>query len=442
MYINGNIAVTFDKDGKFVDLFDRENNILGTDYSCLDREMLINNNTIEIGEKKKRIQAVSIKDLRIVFEQLLSAVYQIYGKYNIYIDYGKLNSELLVNQLIFDILFDKYSDHCLANKMTKNKYSEIISLKFGDINLKDNINKIIERSMKQNYQMMKSPQLREELLQLGVYPDNYDKYFTPVSRENISKKKPKYVWDHLFYNHYMITYKQYRRQLTMDSHNYSYETFFEDLDQYNKFVEILLPVDNESPEKYFYMTMDYYHLEFYKKIDFIFKLISNIPESAISNIDKEHYLVKYFHPIVLVPIVNDNKLVYTYKAKYYKMLFFIEEMLYQQMKGMSESELSDSDFGIQLFNYQLMRAKAYELFKYHYEFVSSDYRDIKKFISQCYNMRTYHDSNEVWKMIKGKEWKYLDVETKRDLKKLIKKFISVNSALFWKSSKREYGIPK
>ena len=84
MYINGNIAVTFDKDGKFVDLFDRENNILGTDYSCLDREMLINNNTIEIGEKKKRIQAVSIKDLRIVFEQLLSAVYQIYGKYNIY----------------------------------------------------------------------------------------------------------------------------------------------------------------------------------------------------------------------------------------------------------------------------------------------------------------------------------------------------------------------
>lgn len=200
MYINGNIAVTFDKDGKFVDLFDRENNILGTDYSCLDREMLINNNTIEIGEKKKRIQAVSIKDLRIVFEQLLSAVYQIYGKYNIYIDYGKLNSELLVNQLIFDILFDKYSDHCLANKMTKNNYSEIISLKFGDINLKDNINKIIERSMKQNYQMMKSPQLREELLQLGVYPDNYDKYFTPVSRENISKKKPKYVWDHLFYN--------------------------------------------------------------------------------------------------------------------------------------------------------------------------------------------------------------------------------------------------
>lgn len=130
-------------------MFDRENNILGTDYSCLDREMLINNNTIEIGEKKKRIQAVSIKDLRIVFEQLLSAVYQIYGKYNIYIDYGKLNSELLVNQLIFDILFDKYSDHCLANKMTKNKYSEIISLKFGDINLKDNINKIIERSMKQ-----------------------------------------------------------------------------------------------------------------------------------------------------------------------------------------------------------------------------------------------------------------------------------------------------
>lgn len=47
--------------------------------------MLINNNTIEIGEKKKRIQEVSIKDLRIVFEQLLSAVYQIYGKYNIYI---------------------------------------------------------------------------------------------------------------------------------------------------------------------------------------------------------------------------------------------------------------------------------------------------------------------------------------------------------------------
>lgn len=444
MYINGNKAATFDKNGYFFDLFDKENYILGTDYSCLDREILINNNAIEIGGKKKRIQVVSINNLRVVFEHLLLAAYQIYGKYNIYIDSGKLNSGLLVNQLIFDILFDKYLYYCQddKNRMTKNRYSEIISLKFGDINLKDNINKVLERSMKQNYQMMKYSQLREELLQLGVDPDNYDKYFTPISRENISKKKPKYIWDHFLYNHYMITYKQYRRQLTMDSHNYSYETFFEDLDQYNKFVEILLPVDNESPEKYFCMTMDYYHLEFYKRIDFIFKLISSIPDSEIVKINKEHFLVKWFHPQVLVPRVCDNELSYDYKVKYYKMLFFIEEMLHKQMKGMSESELSDSDFGIQLLNYQLVRAKAYELFKYHYEFISSDYSDIKNFISQCYNMRTYHESNEVRKMIKGKEWKYLDAETKRSLKKLIKKFMSVNSALFWKSSKREYNIPK
>lgn len=203
MYINGNIAVTC-VNGKFFDLFDTVNYILGTDYSCLDREILINNNAIEIGGKKKRMQAVSINDLRSVFEKLLPAAYQIYGKYKIYIDSGKLNSELLVNQLIFDILFDKYLDRCQADKMKKNRYSEIISLKFGDINLKDNINKVLERSMKQNYQMMKYSQLREELLQLGVDPDNYDKYYTPVSRENISKKKPKYVWDHLFYNHYHI----------------------------------------------------------------------------------------------------------------------------------------------------------------------------------------------------------------------------------------------
>lgn len=63
MYINGNIAVTY-VNGKFFDLFDTVNYILGTDYSCLDREILINNNAIEIGGKKKRMQAVSINDLR------------------------------------------------------------------------------------------------------------------------------------------------------------------------------------------------------------------------------------------------------------------------------------------------------------------------------------------------------------------------------------------
>ena len=84
----------------------------------------------------------------------------------------------------------------------------------------------------------------------------------------------------------------------------------------------------------------------------------------------------------------------------------------------------------------------YELFMYHNEYISSDYKDIKNFIQKCYNMRSYHESSEVWKIIESTDWKKMDAETKKQMKCIIQNFDQINGALFWKSLKREFDIPK
>ena len=65
------------------------------------------------------------------------------------------------------------------------------------------------------------------------------------------------------------------------------------------------------------MSMDYYILESYKRIDFISKLISSLPQIKIDDINKDHFLVKRFHPMVLVPYVENGELCLATKHNYY-----------------------------------------------------------------------------------------------------------------------------
>lgn len=235
----------------------------------------------------------------------------------------------------------------------------------------------------------------------------------------------------------MIPYRQYRRQVKQNG-NYNYETFINELKEYNTFVKKLLPVENESVEKYFRMSMDYYLLESYKRIDFNFKLVDVMDKIGMDEIQNGHFLVKRFHPKVLVLIETDNQLGFDYRVKYYRPLFMVEDKLQKQM----QESPNDDGYGIKLISYQIVRAKAYELFRYYYEYKSLDYSDIKQFILQHYNMYEYHDSNWIWKTIEGTEWKKMDIDLKRQLKSVLKKFINVNSALFWESEDRKINLPK
>ena len=142
--------------------------------------------------------------------------------------------------------------------------------------------------------------------------------------------------------------------------------------------------------------------------------------------------------MVLIPYEKENKLEFGYKYKYYRPLFLIEDIIQEKMVKDNLNQVFYEDL---LSRYQYVRARAYELFKYHYEYISSDYKDIKDFICQSYNMRSYHESNDIWEIIEGKQWINMDKETQKTIKMLNKHFLSINEALFWRSTDREINIP-
>lgn len=253
----------------------------------------------------------------------------------------------------------------------------------------------------------------------------------------------------------MITYKQYRRELTKESRNYPYADFIKDLKNYNKFTEKILPKENDDPKKYFNRIMDYYVLESYKRLDFDFKLITTMEKTGMTEIDKKHWLVKRFHPEVVIPFEEDGKLRYGKVIRYYRPLFMIEDKIQKQMQdeGKLTDELSFA-YNAQLLYYQMIRAKSYEVFKYHCEFIPTypqkrgisktytNYIENKNFIREHYDLYAYHETNTIWKTIEETEWDTAKLEKQRELKRILKSLIKVNNSLFWDSPERKNSPPK
>ena len=142
----------------------------------------------------------------------------------------------------------------------------------------------------------------------------------------------------------MITSKQYRRQLKQEGGNNPGEIILKDLKKYNELVNKFLPAEHESYEKYFHMSMDYYTLESYKRIEFMFKLIESLPQSEIEKISKDHFLVKRFHPLVLVLCEKNGELYLTTKHNYYRPLLIMEDGLLREIK--EENAPDYSNYGI------------------------------------------------------------------------------------------------
>lgn len=427
-------------DGTFFDLIDLADHFLITDYHALKKKIIFSGNLTppNIGENKKRLQINSINALRNALNGYISAAQQILRLY-CFIDCSDIDGNLLAEQIIFDILFDKYvlesEKMALYTYASSEHIQKILNTDGLPIDITaDKVRNRIKRGMK-NYsdRIKNSPQLQEELSQLGIEHNIYERYFSPKASENAEKKKAVYAWDFLYCNQYMITSRQYRRQLKEDG-NYSAEAFVKDLKDYRNFINKILPTENESPKKYFEKTMNYYFLESYKRIDFIFKLMGIIPK--IKAADCEYtFLVKRFHPAVLIPYEKDGRLSYANKCNYYRPLFMIEDELHKQVQN---SDIYDESlYGVRLSNHQLIRAKVYELFRYHAEYVSSDYKDIKNFISQHYNMLSYHQSNKIWNQLPDKPWNTLDKETQNYFRTLKKDFIPVNELFFHKLPERK-----
>ena len=420
--------------------------IVGTDGRCKG----------EIGEEKQRKKISTIIELQNVLKDYVIKVRKILesdllriigpvanlekreeqtfclSNMSYYFDCSNLNIDLLVEQLVFDILFDKYLKE--TELMSLWEYAKYMR-EMMEGESQDAIYQKLRDSMEYDFNMKKYSGLQEELLELGI---NLDKYEQRYRTEKNIKKNPKYVWDYLYYNRYLITYRQFRRQSLKDS-NFSYEELVRDLQDYDKFVKKLLPIENESPHKYFVKSMEYYYLESYKRIDFMLKLAAAMPKMGITEMDKDHFLIKRFHPKVLEPYEEGGELsIKNSKHNYYRSLFRIEETIHKQMQCDNKSE--KTVYADQLLKYNIVRAKTYELFMYHNEYISSDYKDIKDFIQKNYNMRFYHESNDIWETIQSCSYKKMESDKKRKLRAVLRYFVSINESLFWKSPKRKFDI--
>jgi hypothetical protein len=172
--------------------------------------------------------------------------------------------------------------------------------------------------------------------------------------------------------------------------------------------------------------MDYYHLEIYKRLDFIYKLAIRMETIGLTSIDRNHFLVKRFHPGVFSPSIDieNNRLKYYEKVKYYRPLLFME-ILWMEKKQF-DNNIENNDIWVE---YNIVRAKAYEFFQYNYEFDSNDYKDISDFIRNHYDVCSYHERTKIWNG-NGKK-------ISEEQKKYIKNILEINEALFWKSPKRE-----
>lgn len=233
-----------------------------------------------------------------------------------YLNLDGLDKKLLIEQLVMDILFDKYLEE--SEMVTRNEYAKYMSDKlFGDKLNARAINENINRGIKYHYNRMKNPILRGQLVLLSINPNTYDQYYNTKLIDKGKIKIPKYVWDYFYYNFGMnikddvndesrgtrlLTSVQYHRQLHKESRNIYYEEFKELLRKYDKLLDKILPVGYESSNKYYNKIMDYYYLETYKRVDYMLKLAMTVPEEVLfKKPDKKHYLLKYFIPQVLVP---------------------------------------------------------------------------------------------------------------------------------------------
>lgn len=384
--------------------------------------------------------------------------------------------EMITAQLVMDILFDKYCAEQI--KMNRSHYSDYMAHMLTEVLYQYDVNNTktiqpgsvcnkIENKMEKHSNMIANTSLKSEVSALGFDSENYIEFFKPPEKDSPTQKRSKLFWDFVFYNSDLLSGIQYnRRKLkpTNESPNYRYEDKINDFKFFHKFAGAILsphritydecnkkmggdknkgipisifndPNDKrqESAEDFFVKIMEYYYLESYKRIEFMLKYANYLKDTDESKIDDTYLAVlKRFHPIVVCPkIDSNNNIEYTQKYNYYRPMLLVEAKLLDKVFIEGSDIVSEVS---QLANYQLIRAKAYELFRFHAKFTPSDYEEIKQFIEGSYNLRTYHESVKIDE--------YLDPVNKSGqatpkTKKIIRTFIELNNVLFPDSDKRK-----
>lgn len=447
------------KKGQFFDFTLKSGHPIIMDYSLMNREIVVAADGVtSLGIVKKKEKISSIHVLRRIFDEIVSDVQVIInrnGVYNIGINLeddfmSTLTIEsppfrvyiepedraLIIDQMIFDVLCDKYLAE--SPQMTLQQYSFSHSRYIlGDVTdsklLADTVRKCVKAAILRQTDIMDSPALRADIEKLGVKPDKYFAYLnelnnpfvnTDVQKTRQIVTKPKIIWDYIYYSgtHKLITGKQYMRSFS-NHENYSRKAVAELFDTYDKFVKTVFMHETENSRDYFHKSIDFFYLEIYKRIDFIYKLACRLDCADAPTINKNHALVKRFHPEVLGFYADNDRPVFGTKFNYYRPMLMLEEAWQEEMR------YNKPIYPETLQKYHLIRAKVYELFKYHYQFVSDSYNEISDFIREHYNILSYHEPEKIW--IQD------DREHKAEREVRIIKALEINEALFGDSGKRE-----
>lgn len=435
---------------KFFDFFPISGHPVIMSYSRINKEILVNVKAKELsfGNIKRKKEIHSIFDLREIFDTLINKEVELINRnsrYNIGINFEteagsggipyRINlkheyKKLIIEQLIFDVLADKYLTE--SPLMTLRQYS-IYQSQYDRNGIAKNekiesVRKCIANSIKKQIEIMNSPKLRDEIVELGFAPDEYFKYYGQVStpfssQKQILHEKPKVQWDYIYYNANtkLITGKQYNRSFSKNR-NYSRDDLVDLFKACDQYIDKHFMQPTEDAESYFLKSLDFYYFEIYKRLDFIYKLSVRLDELNFQKIEKNNIFVKRFVPEVYDVLDQSGSLKFGNRKKYYKPMLMLETVWLQKLR----EEPVDI---IKWHNLYFIRAKVYELFKYHFRFASNDYDEISDFIKIYYNILNYHDPNKIWIQA--------DKKLKRECEGRIIKALEINEALFGVSDKRK-----
>jgi hypothetical protein len=409
-------------------------------YKFIDNEFIIpdNGDIASIKNPKTKLEVSDVAVLKEVIIDLLKAIKEIFKRndFKKILQYDDIDNthNLLVNQLIFDILHDAYiqnspmltlTDYC-NDYINYNWLNYENDFKVTDQERNSNIDstrKWMNNQIKLEATLDVTDFLKSETLtSMGLNVNRFSEYIKTHNKPfEKTLKKPKYIWDRIYYNGnpYLITSKQYKRVLPLQkqsNNNYTINAIQELLRLYDLHIGVVYNSSKDDSASYIKKSFDYYNLEIYKRVDFMYKLSKLMENEDIKKMDKDNLLIKRFTPIVIYPYLRNGSILFRESIVYYRPLLFVEEF-WQQNK-----QFDGINFNFTWFYYHLLRAKTFELFLYHFKFNICNYNEMSDFLNESYNILGYFDSN--------KKWIYEDKGKKSQREILIKNWLNINDLLF------------
>ena len=433
------------------------------DYSNMDREIIVISKdktkrdfNIEFGDIKKKKEIKTIEELRKTFEELILHMRQIFSQYvwdtstqlhkipqysqkfDDFTNIKKEDIEFLKNQLVFDLLLEKYrSNDSNQEAMTLNEYCENhfyhydnyddtwvkpTGVKFDDDkkDAKQRAVNIMERQIDLEIRFMERENLVVEDANFKLENDESIRHYKSLKA---NAKIHKYFWNCLFLkaNPEMIVSHQIRRNFVIeydDDDHYidDYGIFAKNLNIYDKYVETVMterrPDDLDVNEDYFNKSMYFYDLESIYRVEFMYKLAEILKEKGLINADKIRSLIgntilpENSYTVVSCPYIVEHEgtklLGFEQRANIYLPITLAGKSYKRILHDILENTGDYSFLDDCLANIYVIRVDVLELFKYHYTFTSDNYKEISDFLRENYDARLYHDKDKMWKKVKGK----------------------------------------